>query len=760
MNSGSEKRGPTDAQTRKPTAVAYCSICGTSQPVDAATGGCPLCLLRSGLRRGRLRETLITDGIQGESVAGAGEDAPRKFGHYEILARQDGSLEELGHGAMGITFKAIDVNLRIFVTLKVLNLRLFRDESARRRFLREARAAASVRHPNVASVYHLGRRGNEVFYAMEFVEGETLEVLIGHRGRLEVETAIAIARQVAEGLGAVHKQKLVHRDIKPANIMVGLKEGSIEIVKIIDLGLAKVVDESYCETAISTLGTFAGTPEFASPEQFAGIAVDIRSDLYSLGVTLWEALTGTPPFGGTVVQVMDQHLHAPLPLERLKRLPQPVAVLLEILLEKDPSRRFQNPGEMLNVMPIIEGAIKAGRAVDRQSLQIVSDGPGMSLQRPAENLGAHDLYIRGMALVDLVDRDANRKAIEFFKKATEKDPNFALGYIGLARAYVEEEGFGGEKSLLDSAVQLCRLAIALEAREVRGYDQLARAFHSKGWYSQCDEALRKALEIEPGDGRSNALAARRALAKQQFGESYKFFRKAHSLSPGESRWVYVAAEIIFRMDLDDVAEKWMQEALSRETNPQRHQMMECYRMMWRGKFTAARAGFAQLPLELKDYNYSVSDGLFFCAAGAGDWQAVIQYCNAFLKEEADKIWARTYLAVALQMSGREIEAREIAPQILERGFERLERPAQPDAPWDVPLYIAWAYRLLQDEGKAYRYLSTYLANRTLLELPLGLCNPILDVFKNDPEFKTILAEINQKFEVARRSIREHDAVSD
>jgi tetratricopeptide (TPR) repeat protein len=364
-----------------------------------------------------------------------------------------------------------------------------------------------------------------------------------------------------------------------------------------------------------------------------------------------------------------------------------------------------------------------------------------------------------MAMVDLVERDANRKAIELFKKATEKDPNFALGYIGLARAYVEEEGFGGEKSLLDSAVQLCRLAIALEPREVRGYDQLARAFHSKGWYSQCDEALKKALEIGPGDGRSNALAAWRALAKQQFGESYKFFRKAHSLSPGESRWVYVAAEIIFRMDLDDVAEKWMQEALARETNPQRHQMMECYRMMWRRKFTAARVGFAQLPLELKDYNYSVSDGLFFCAVGVGDWQAVIQYCNAFLKEEADKILARTYLAVALQMSGRGIEAREIGQQILERGFERLERPAQPDAPWDVPLYIAWAYRLLEDQEKAYRYLRTYLANRTLLELPLGLCNPILDVFKNDPEFKTILAEINQKFEVARRSIREHDAAS-
>ena len=124
---------------------------------------------------------------------------------------------------------------------------------------------------------------------------------------------------------------------------------------------------------------------------------------------------------------------------------------------------------------------------------------------------------------------------------------------------------------------------------MRGYDQLARAYHLKGWYSQCDEALQKALELGSNDGRTNALAARRALAKQQFGESYQFFRKAHSLNPNEPPWVYVAAEIIFRMDLDDVAEKWMQEALEKEANPQRHQMMECYRMMWRRKFAAAGA---------------------------------------------------------------------------------------------------------------------------------------------------------------------------
>jgi serine/threonine protein kinase len=189
---------------------------------------------------------------------------------------------------MGITYKGFDVNLRCPVTLKVISDRYLGDESARLRFLREARAAAIVRHTNVASVFHLGRTGENYFYAMEFVEGETLEKLIKRSGRLEVKLALEIATQVAAGLAAVHEQSLVHRDIKPTNIMVKVMDGACRTAKIIDLGLAKTaMNESASQAAISTPGVFAGTPEFASPEQFAGVQVDIRSDLYSLGVTLW-----------------------------------------------------------------------------------------------------------------------------------------------------------------------------------------------------------------------------------------------------------------------------------------------------------------------------------------------------------------------------------------------------------------------------------------------------------------------------------------
>src|SRR5271157_4989866 len=340
-----------------------CSNCGNE--FSGAMEFCPVCMLRKGLAGG------VESGESSfeEPVKPTPEQPPKRFEHYELMTGEDGKPVELGRGAMGVTYKAVDVDLHCPVTLKVISERYLGDESARLRFLREARAAASVRHPNVASVFHLGRTGQNYFYAMEFVEGETLENLVKRSGRLKVKLALEIATQVAGGLAAVHKQKLVHRDIKPSNIMVSLEEGGAVAAKIIDLGLAKAVNESGSQTAISMPGGFAGTPEFASPEQFAGVQVDIRSDLYSLGATLWKMLTGQTPFRGTSAELMHQHLHAPLAIEQLEGIPQPVVVLIEVLLEKDPAQRFQNPAELLKAMPTITGAIDARRRITRQSLQ-------------------------------------------------------------------------------------------------------------------------------------------------------------------------------------------------------------------------------------------------------------------------------------------------------------------------------------------------------------------------------------------------------
>src|SRR5271165_4656091 len=365
-----------------------CPSCGNE--FSGAMEFCPVCMLRGAL------PGAAESGVSSfeEAVKPTPRQTAQRFDHYELVMGEDGKPLELGRGAMGVTYKAFDINLRCPVTLKVISEQYVGDESAQLRFLREARAAARLRHSNVASVLHLGTTGQNYFYAMEFVEGETLEKLIKCCGTLKVKLALQIALQVAAGLAAIHKQQLVHRDIKPSNIMVSLEEGGGVTAKIIDLGLAKPAPDAPAESAISIPGAFVGTSEFASPEQFAGVGVDIRSDLYSLGVTLWEMLTGTTPFQGAPAEVLHQHLHTPLPLSHLVGIAQPVVVLLEVLLEKDPKRRFQNPVEFLKAMPTITGAIDTGGRITRQSLQKKGAGDSQTaVHTPAARLGPKKISI-------------------------------------------------------------------------------------------------------------------------------------------------------------------------------------------------------------------------------------------------------------------------------------------------------------------------------------------------------------------------------
>jgi len=331
-----------------------CPACGALLADDSAY--CPVCALQQAL------------GTQTYSVSNTSSEL--RFEHYTVLQNAEGKPFELGHGGMGVTYKAFDVHLQCPVALKIINAQLFGNESARLRFVREARAAASVRHSNVASVFHLGESGGNYYYAMEFVEGETLAALIRRSGRLETDLTLEIVEQIAAGLAAIEKQHLVHRDIKPSNIMVSLQVGKLESVKIIDLGLAKGVAE---ENTLSTVGAFIGTPAYASPEQFAGIATDIRSDLYSLGVTLWEMLSGKLPFGGSAAELMYHHQHAELPIEKLKNVPAPVITFLQVLLAKDPNQRFQSPAQLQKALTKVRAAIGSGLSLTEHQLRSAGD---------------------------------------------------------------------------------------------------------------------------------------------------------------------------------------------------------------------------------------------------------------------------------------------------------------------------------------------------------------------------------------------------
>ena len=268
-----------------------------------------------------------------------------RYQQYEVLRREDGSLWELGRGAMGITYKAYDTNLRFTVALKVINSAYLESDTARQRFLREARAAAALRHPNVASVFNLGTDRENYFYVMEFIDGETVQSRVKRNGPLKPVEALNIALQVARALAVAAKQQLVHRDLKPTNLMIVDQEEELT-VKVIDFGLAKVAKEVGEDSMALTVGGFIGTPHFASPEQVEEGDVDVRSDFYSLGATLYFVLTGQSPFSGSIGQIMSQHLYKPLPMEPLTNLPPCVASLVRRMMEKDRNARPQTAQEL------------------------------------------------------------------------------------------------------------------------------------------------------------------------------------------------------------------------------------------------------------------------------------------------------------------------------------------------------------------------------------------------------------------------------
>jgi len=210
--------------------------------------------------------------------------------HYKIL-------EKLGEGGMGVVYKAEDTKLKRTVALKFLPPELTRDPEAKQRFIHEAQAASALQHNNVSTIHEIDESDEgQMFICMDYYEGETLKDKI-QRGPLKLKEAIDTAIQIAEGLARAHEESIVHRDIKPANIIVTKRD----VVKIVDFGLAKLAEG----VKLTKTGTTLGTAAYMSPEQTSGQKVDHRSDIWSLGVVLYEMIAGQLPFKGEYEQVVS-----------------------------------------------------------------------------------------------------------------------------------------------------------------------------------------------------------------------------------------------------------------------------------------------------------------------------------------------------------------------------------------------------------------------------------------------------------------------
>src|SRR6188472_4182045 len=329
----------------QPEAADTCAACGRPLTQVGPKGECLRCLVGLGF---------LADGEEPQRPAARGRltPGPLRYAHFEVEVGADGFPVELGAGAMAITYRARDTVLNSTVALKVIDRKVAENPGARSRFLREARAAANIHHPNVARVTFYGEQDGECFYAMELVKGETLEARVRRDGPMPLAIALEVIEQAARALASAEACGVVHRDIKPSNIMLESDASGALRVKLIDYGVAKVLGPQAEPGIEQTQAGFIGTPAFASPEQFAGagqLPIDTRSDIYSLGITLWYLLTGRTPFVGRTIEEIRARQTSDLPLEQLKGLhvAGKVVALLKSMLATDPNHRPQSARELL-----------------------------------------------------------------------------------------------------------------------------------------------------------------------------------------------------------------------------------------------------------------------------------------------------------------------------------------------------------------------------------------------------------------------------
>ncbi len=326
-------------------------------------------------------------------------------GRYQVL-------EELGSGGMGKVYKVFDQETREKLALKLLRDDIIRDEQSVERFRHELKIAHQVSHRNICRIYYLGREDSSVFIIMEYVPGEDLKNFIRRSGQLSIGKAVSMARQVCEGLGEAHRLGIVHRDLKPHNIMIDTDGNA----KIMDFGIAR----SLREEGLTRAGYAVGTPTYMAPEQVEGKEVDERTDIYSLGIVLYEMVTGRPPFrGDTEFSVASKHIHAapatPASLNPL--IPAELSRIILKCLQKDKLNRFQNAAELCAALDKVERRISAAP-------EIRPEKPERKIRLGRRNLAA--VTVLALAVVFLLayvyfnrvrDRSGNVRGGESYAKS-------------------------------------------------------------------------------------------------------------------------------------------------------------------------------------------------------------------------------------------------------------------------------------------------------------------------------------------------------
>jgi tetratricopeptide (TPR) repeat protein len=671
--------------------------------------------------------------------------------HYEILSR-------LGAGGMGEVFLAEDKRLGRKVAIKFLPAASVAEESAKRRLLREARAAAALDHPNICAIYEVGEDASHCFIVLQYIEGETLAIRL-ERQRLRLPEALAAAAQVADALAEAHAHGIIHRDIKPANIML-TPRGQ---VKVLDFGLAKVMrDPSLIEseTELSSLltvpGVVIGTLPYMSPEQVRGEQLDYRSDIFSFGTVLYELLSGHRPFDAkSMAEVMSKILtHNPTPLRDSTPAVLPgLERLVQKCLEKDSAKRYQTMRDLIHDLEQVRHECEHGQAGPTQeamtvtvmtaipgqregwrrllstrmglSLMIVALAAGavvyallprtpMSPSAPSIksiNSAAYDYYVRGKVKVSSENQESNEAAIKLLEQGVAADPGFAPTYAELAHAYILKSFF-----------------FAPEAEKKRLTED-------------AEVAVEKALALNPDLAEGHFARGRilwthaKRFPHEQAIQSYK---RALMLNPNLDEAHHQLAVVYFHIGLLDKAWEEVEKALAINPNNTLARFRFGVINFYRGKYEEALAVFKSVP---SDANPSLVDrnmATVLYQLGRTDEAAMVidEYLRTHSQDEGGG--ATSIKAMLLAKASKQQEAEAAIQRAVEigKGYGHFHHTAY---------NIASAYALLNKPEDAIKWLKA-AAEDGFPCYPFFEIDPNLNKLRPDVRFIAFMTNLKQQWE--------------
>jgi tetratricopeptide (TPR) repeat protein len=417
--------------------------------------------------------------------------------HYRIE-------ERLGQGGMGVVYRATDQRLHRTVALKLLRTESPDDPRAKERLLAEARATASLDHVNICTVFEVGETDDQLpFIAMAFYPGETLEQVL-RRGPLPVAVAVDYAMQIARGLAAAHQRGIVHRDVKPANVIV-TADG---VLKLLDFGIAR-----HLGLGASQEGVTPGTIAYMSPEQVTSRTVDQRSDLWALGIVLYEMCTGERPFAGDhagAILYAIVHEVPPPAVTFRSDLPAQVSAIIDRLLTKDPAQRYADADELVADLladdaPVIAAAPRSRRVLWYLLAALLLVGfvawwSRPTISAPTEaRIAAQDLYEQGHRDVLFRTESGRREALDFFRQAIATDSTYVDAHAGLAHLLVliSDNAGGSRRAQLMEAEAAARTAIRLDSLHADAHASLGHVLLSEYQFAAAETEFQRAIALDP-----------------------------------------------------------------------------------------------------------------------------------------------------------------------------------------------------------------------------------------------------------------------